>query len=236
MSPQPDPRRWKALALLCVANFMVILDAQIVILGLPSIEAELGLSADGGQWVMSAYLLSFGGLLLLGGRSADLLGRRRMFMVGTGLFSVSSLACGLAWSGGVLISARVVQGLSAAIMAPTALSILMNTFDEGAERNKALGVWSAMGGIGATALLVRRHRGRPRLDLRGRIAGDGECACSRRALRSLARTARRSCRRRRGRDQQIDGGIGGASAFREKRKRLGYRVTRRRREHEPLAP
>jgi MFS family permease len=122
-----------------VANFMVILDAQIVILGLPSIEAELGLSADAGQWVMSAYLLSFGGLLLLGGRSADLLGRRRMFMIGTGLFLVSSLACGLAWSGGALISARVVQGLSAAIMAPTALSILMKTFAEGAERNKALG-------------------------------------------------------------------------------------------------
>jgi EmrB/QacA subfamily drug resistance transporter len=154
LDSQPDPLRWKALALLCVANFMVILDAQIVILGLPSIEAELGLSADAGQWVMSAYLLSFGGLLLLGGRSADLLGRRRMFMIGTGLFLVSSLACGLAWSGGALISARVVQGLSAAIMAPTALSILMNTFAEGAERNKALGVWSSMGGIGATASLL----------------------------------------------------------------------------------
>jgi EmrB/QacA subfamily drug resistance transporter len=150
----PDPRRWKALALLCVAFFMVILDAQIVILGLPSIEAELDMSADAGQWVLSAYLLSFGGLLLLGGRSADLLGRRRMFMVGTGLFLISSLGCGLAWSGGVLIGARVVQGLSAAIMAPTALSILMNTFDEGAERNKALGVWSAIGGVGATAALL----------------------------------------------------------------------------------
>lgn len=154
LNPHPDPRRWKALALLCVAFFMVILDAQIVILGLPSIEADLGLSADAGQWVMSAYLLSFGGLLLLGGRCADLLGRRRMFILGTALFLVSSLGCGLAWSGGVLIGARVVQGISAAIMAPTALSILMNTFEEGAERNKALGVWSAVGGVGATAALL----------------------------------------------------------------------------------
>jgi EmrB/QacA subfamily drug resistance transporter len=154
VNSQPDPRRWKALALLCVAFFMVILDAQIVILGLPSIEADLGLSVDGAQWVMSAYLLSFGGLLLLGGRSADLLGRRRMFMVGTALFLISSLACGLAWSGAVLIAARVVQGMSAAIMAPTALSILMTTFEEGPERNKALGIWSAIGGVGATAALL----------------------------------------------------------------------------------
>jgi EmrB/QacA subfamily drug resistance transporter len=154
VNSQPDTRRWKALALLCVAFFMVILDAQIVILGLPSIEADLGLSVDGAQWVMSAYLLSFGGLLLLGGRSADLLGRRRMFMVGTALFLISSLACGLAWSGAVLIAARVVQGMSAAIMAPTALSILMTTFEEGPERNKALGIWSAIGGVGATAALL----------------------------------------------------------------------------------
>jgi EmrB/QacA subfamily drug resistance transporter len=150
----PDPLRWKALALLCLAFFMVILDAQIVILGLPSIEADLGLSASGAQWVLSAYLLSFGGLLLLGGRSADLLGRRRMFMVGTALFLVASLACGLAWSGVVLIGARVVQGVSAAIMAPTALSILMTTFAEGPERNKALGIWSAIGGVGATSALL----------------------------------------------------------------------------------
>jgi EmrB/QacA subfamily drug resistance transporter len=154
MTSQPDPRRWKALALLCFAAFMVILDAQIVILALPSIEADLGLSATSAQWVLSAYLLSFGGLLLLGGRSADLLGRRRMFMFGTALFLVSSLACGLAWSGGVLIGARVVQGVSAAIMAPTALSILTTTFEEGAERNKALGVWSAVGAAGATSALL----------------------------------------------------------------------------------
>jgi EmrB/QacA subfamily drug resistance transporter len=154
MNPQPDPLRWKALALLCLSFFMVIVDAQIVILGLPSIEADLGLSVSGTQWVLSAYLLAFGGLLLLGGRSADLLGRRRMFMIGTALFLVSSLVCGLAWSGGVLLGARVVQGVSAAIMAPTALSIVMTTFEEGAERNKALGIWSAIGGVGATSALL----------------------------------------------------------------------------------
>ncbi|MFD7444966.1 MFS transporter [Streptomyces sp. NPDC059909] len=151
---QPDPRRWRALALLCAADFMVILDAQIVILALPSIQRDLGFPGGGEQWVMSAYLLAFGGLLLLGGRSADLLGRRRMFMAGTALFLVSSLLCGFAWTGGVLIVARVLQGISAAIMAPTALSILMTTFAEGSERNKALGIWSAVGGIGATAALL----------------------------------------------------------------------------------
>ncbi len=151
---RPDPRRWRALALLCTANFMVILDAQIVILAVPSIDRALGLSAGGAQWVLSAYLLSFGGLLLLGGRMADLLGRRRVFMAGTALFLVSSLACGLAWSEAVLVVARVVQGVSAAVMAPTALSILMTIFAEGRERNKALGVWSGMGGMGATAALL----------------------------------------------------------------------------------
>jgi EmrB/QacA subfamily drug resistance transporter len=154
MTHEPDPLRWKALALLCLAFFMVILDSQIVVLGLPSIDADLDFSAGGVQWVMSAYLLSFGGLLLLGGRSADLLGRRRMFMIGTGLFLVASLGCGLAWSGGALIAARVVQGVSAAIMAPTALSIVMTTFEEGPERNKALGIWASIGGLGATAALL----------------------------------------------------------------------------------
>jgi EmrB/QacA subfamily drug resistance transporter len=148
---QPDPRRWKALALLCSAFFMVILDSAIVVVALPSIETDLGFSAGNLQWVLSAYLLSFGGLLLLGGRSADLLGRRRMFMVGTGLFALASLVCGLAWSDVALIVARVVQGVAAAIMTPTALSLVMTTFQEGAERNKALGIWAAIGGVGATA-------------------------------------------------------------------------------------
>ena len=130
---------------------MVILDSAIVVVALPSIDADLGFSAGDLQWVLSAYLLSFGGLLLLGGRAADLLGRRRVFMVGTALFALASLACGLAGSATALIAARVVQGVAAAIMTPTALSIVTTTFEEGAERNKALGIWAAIGGIGATA-------------------------------------------------------------------------------------
>ena len=124
----PDPRRWRALILLCVANFMIILDAQIVILALPSIDKHLRMTVSDGQWVLSAYLLAFGGLLLLGGRLADVRGPRRMFMLGTTLFLMSSLLCGLAWNGDVLIAARVLQGISAAIMAPAALAILMTTF------------------------------------------------------------------------------------------------------------
>src|SRR4051794_29221102 len=148
---EPDPRRWKALALLCTAFFMVILDSAIVVVALPSIGADLSFAASDLQWVLSAYLLSFGGLLLLGGRAADLLGRRRVFMTGTALFAFASLACGLAGSVDALIAARVVQGVAAAIMTPTALSIVTTTFAAGAERNKALGIWAAIGGIGATA-------------------------------------------------------------------------------------
>ena len=148
---QPDPRRWKALALLCTAFFMVILDSAIVLVALPSIDADLGFSAGDLQWVLSAYLLSFGGLLLLGGRAADLLGRRRMFILGTGLFALASLGAGLAGTSETLLTARAVQGVAAAIMTPTALSILMTTFSEGAERNKALGIWGSTGAIGGTA-------------------------------------------------------------------------------------
>jgi EmrB/QacA subfamily drug resistance transporter len=151
---RPDPRRWKALAVLCTAYFMIIVDSQIVILALPSIEAELTFGTNGSQWVMSAYLLSFGGLLLFGGRTADLLGGRRMFMVGTVLFLVASVVCGLAWTGGVLVAARVVQGIAAAVMAPTAMAVLMNTFEEGKERNRAIGVWTGVGAFGATAALL----------------------------------------------------------------------------------
>jgi EmrB/QacA subfamily drug resistance transporter len=149
-----DPRRWLALALLGTAFFMVILDGTIVYVALPSIDEALGFSAGGLQWVMSAYLLTFGGLLLLGGRSADLLGRRRMFMVGVALFAGSSLLCGLAWSAEVLVAARVLQGIAAAIMAPTALSLLTTVFEEGPERNKALGIWGGIGGVGATSGLL----------------------------------------------------------------------------------
>jgi EmrB/QacA subfamily drug resistance transporter len=147
----PDPRRWWALALLCGAFFMVVLDATIVFVALPSIQADLGFSEQGLQWVLSAYALTFGGLLLLGGRAADLLGRRRLFMTGVLFFTVASLMCGLAWSPAALLAARVIQGVGAAIMTPTALSIISTTFPEGAERNKALGIWGALGGIGATA-------------------------------------------------------------------------------------
>ena len=147
----PNPRRWWALALLCGAFFMVILDANIVIVALPSIDGDLGFSEQGLQWVISAYALTFAGLLLLGGRAADLLGRRRVFMVGLLFFTLASLVCGLAWSPGVLIGARAVQGIGAAIMTPTALSIISTTFEEGRERNKALAIWGMMGAFGATA-------------------------------------------------------------------------------------
>jgi EmrB/QacA subfamily drug resistance transporter len=149
-----DAHRWLALALLGTAFFMVILDGTIVVTALPVIGREIGLSTGGVQWVLSAYLICFGGFLLLGGRTADLRGRRRVFMAGVGLFIGSSLACGLAPGAAVLIAARVAQGISAAIMAPAALSLLMTVFPEGPERNKALGIWGGIGGIGATAGLL----------------------------------------------------------------------------------
>jgi EmrB/QacA subfamily drug resistance transporter len=145
----PDPRRWWALALLCSAYFMVILDVSIVNVALPSIQEDLHFKPDDLQWVLSAYALTFGGFLLLGGRVADVLGRRVVFMGGVALFTVASLACGLSGSEGMLIGARAVQGLGAAILSPAALSIITTTFDEGSERNKALGIWGAMGGSGA---------------------------------------------------------------------------------------
>jgi EmrB/QacA subfamily drug resistance transporter len=145
-----DPRRWQALALLCGAFFMVLLDGTITIVALPSIGADLGFSKQGLPWVLSAYALTFGGLLLLGGRAADLLGRRRVFMAGVLVFTAASLLCGLAWSPAALLAARAVQGAGAAIMTPTALSIISTTFTEGSERNKALGIWGALGGVGAT--------------------------------------------------------------------------------------
>ena len=147
----PDPRRWRALALVCVAMFMTVLDVSIVNVALPSIKTSLGVSDASLQWILIAYTITFGGFLLLGGRTADLLGRRRVFMAGMALFSVASLACGLAGSMGVLIAARAVQGLGAAVISPATLSIITTAFDEGAERNKALGIWGAMAGSGAAA-------------------------------------------------------------------------------------
>jgi MFS family permease len=154
MTHGPDPRRWKALVLLCAVALMVILDSQIVIVALPTLQRDLGFSEDGAQWVLSAYLLAFGGLLMLGGRAGDLLGRRRTLIAGTALFAAASLACGLATSPGFLVGARVVYGISAALMAPTALSILVTTFEDDAERNTALAVWGAVGGVGATVALL----------------------------------------------------------------------------------
>jgi EmrB/QacA subfamily drug resistance transporter len=150
-TPALDPRRWWVLALLCGAFFMVILDASIVFVALPSIGADLGFSEQGLQWVVSAYALTFGGLLLLGGRAADLLGRRRVFIAGVVMFTAASLLCGLAWSPAALLVARAVQGVGAAIMTPAALSIISTTFPEGPERNKALGIWGVLGLLGATA-------------------------------------------------------------------------------------
>jgi EmrB/QacA subfamily drug resistance transporter len=146
-----EPRRWSALALIVTAQFMVILDVAIVNVALPSIKADLGFSQASLQWVISAYAILFGGTLLLGGRLADLLGRRRLFIAGLALFATSSLLCGLAWSEGSLIAFRAVQGLGGALLAPAALSLLMTTFTEGRERNLALGIYGAASGSGAAA-------------------------------------------------------------------------------------
>ena len=146
-----DRKKWLALALLCAVQFMVVLDVAIVNVALPSIQADLGFSQQNLQWVLSAYALAFGGFLLLGGRTADLLGRRRIFFAGTILFTLGSLLCGLAWSDESLIGARAIQGLGAAAITPAALAILVTTFTEGRERNIALGAWGAVGGFGAAA-------------------------------------------------------------------------------------
>jgi len=146
-----DRRKWLALALLCAVQFMVVLDVAIVNVALPSIQVDLGFSQQNLQWVISAYALVFGGFLLLGGRTADLLGRRRIFFGGTILFTLGSLLCGLAWSDESLIGARAIQGLGAAAITPAALAILVTTFSEGRERNIALGAWGAVGGFGAAA-------------------------------------------------------------------------------------
>ena len=146
-----ERRKWLALALLSAVQFMVVLDIAIVNVALPSIKTDLGFSQENLQWVISAYALFFGGFLLLGGRAADLLGRRRLFLAGIVLFTLSSLLAGLAWSEGSLIAARSFQGLGAAVISPAALSILSTTFTEGRERNIALGVWGAVGGFGAAA-------------------------------------------------------------------------------------
>jgi EmrB/QacA subfamily drug resistance transporter len=154
IAAEPNPRRWQILAVVGAAFFMTILDVAIVNVAIPSIETDLDITRQTVEWVIIAYSITFGGFLLLGGRVADLLGRRRIFVVGLVVFTLASLACGLSHalnSAGVLIAARAVQGLGAAIISPAALSIVTTTFTEGAERNKALGIWGALGGSGAAA-------------------------------------------------------------------------------------
>jgi EmrB/QacA subfamily drug resistance transporter len=148
-------RRWTALILLCAAQFIVVLDASIVNVALPSIGKGLGFSEQDLAWVVNAYVIAFGGFLLLGGRAADLLGRRRVFMAGLVVVALASLAAGFAATQGQLIAARAAQGLGAAIISPAALSIVTNLFADGAERNKALGAWGAVAGsAGAVGVLL----------------------------------------------------------------------------------
>src|SRR5436305_3104306 len=153
-SASPHVNRWRAFALLAVSFFMTIIDLTIVNVSLPTIGRDLHFGATSLQWVVTAYALTFGGLMLLGGRAADLLGRRRILMLGLSLFTAASLGAALSTGEASLIAARVVQGLGAALMLPAALSIVMNMFAEGAERNKALGIWGGLGAGGATVGVI----------------------------------------------------------------------------------
>src|SRR3954463_1014099 len=144
-------RKGLALAVIVAAQFMVVLDIAIVNVALPAIKSDLQFDQQNLQWVISAYAILFGGVLLLGGRLADVFGRRRVFMAGLAIFSISSLLCGVSWSEGSLIAFRALQGLGGALFAPAGLSILMTTFAEGRERNRALGIWGAASGSGGAA-------------------------------------------------------------------------------------
>src|SRR4051794_3799478 len=144
-------RKFLSLILLGATQFMVVLDVAIINVALPTIRGALHFSLENLQWVSTGYAITFGGLLLLGGRSADLIGRKRMFLVGLEVFSAASLACGLAVNSSFLIGARAIQGIGAAIISPAALSILVTTFAEGPERNRALGVWGGIAGFGGVA-------------------------------------------------------------------------------------
>jgi EmrB/QacA subfamily drug resistance transporter len=150
----PDPKRWQALAVLGVAYLMVVLDVSIVNVALPTIQRSLDFSTSGLEWVVSGYALTFGGFLLLGGRSGDLLGRRRVFMAGLVLFAFFSLLCGVAVSPGMLIATRALQGVAGAILSPSVFSIVSVTFEEGSDRNKALGILGAIAGSGAAIGLL----------------------------------------------------------------------------------
>jgi EmrB/QacA subfamily drug resistance transporter len=151
ISKAQSGRKGLALAVIVAAQFMVVLDIAIVNVALPAIKDDLNFAQENLQWVISAYAILFGGFLLLGGRLADVFGRRRLFMAGLAIFSISSLLCGLSWSEGSLIAFRALQGLGGALFAPAGLSILMTTFAEGPERNRALGIWGAASGSGGAA-------------------------------------------------------------------------------------
>ena len=151
---RPESNRWLVLVIVCGAQFMVVLDATVVNVALPSIQRDLGFKPESLQWIVNAYTLVFGGFLLLGGRASDLLGRQRLFLAGIAVFTCASAVNGLANTAGVLIAGRALQGLGGALISPAALSIITTTFDEGEERTKALGVWSAIAAGGAAAGLV----------------------------------------------------------------------------------
>src|SRR5437588_264612 len=150
-SPPRPGAKTVLLLVVCLAQFMVILDVSIVNVALPSIHDGLNFSTSGLQWVVNAYTLTFAGFLMLGGRSADLLGRRRVFLAGTALFALSSLACAVADSRGMLLGARALQGFGGAVISPATLSIITSSPEEGAERNRGLGMWGAMGALGASS-------------------------------------------------------------------------------------
>lgn len=147
----PHRRRWWGLVLLCGTSFMVVLDTTTVLTALPAMQADLGFSDADLQWVVTTYTLTFGGLMLLGGRLADVGRRRNVFVASVAAFLAASVLCGLAWSAGVLVAARAVQGVGAAVVVPSALSLLMATFPEGPDRNRAFAAWNATAGIGGAA-------------------------------------------------------------------------------------
>ena len=207
--PNAEIHRWRAFAVLVVCYFMTIVDLTIVNVALPTIGRDLHFSESNLQWVVTAYGLTFGGFLLLGGRAADLLGRRRILMLGLAVFTAASLGAGLATTERVLIAMRGLQGLGAAIVLPAALSIVMNLFAEGAERNKALGLW---GGIGAAGATVGADHRRTAHAIRG-LGVHLLPQHSDRARRARARTADRPGEPPRGR----------ASALRPLRRGLGDR-------------
>src|ERR687889_494781 len=152
MSTQADPRRWKALALLSLAQFLIIMDTSIIGVALPSIQQQFGFSQSELQWIFSAYVIVFGALLLLGGRLSDILGQRKIFIIGFITLTIASVIAGLANSGVILIAARALQGLGAALIAPSALSMVMSLFGSNKlEMNKAMGIWGASAPAGGTA-------------------------------------------------------------------------------------